>query len=500
MRSYSTLTAMVLHVLALNLALTQALPSYAQVPGQKIAARDILLPEAVLNLIDAETVVVGWIDLESIEPAAVAQFMSDIEGSIPEEEVERIGAIQQALVQLKVQRMYVLGDVASLLSGPPRIVLPSENASAVALFMESVFGDSVYRFSQVNGAAIGQPKGTALPSAEKEASPELMAAIMACTGKHGLAVATPPYVTITAKTLFKSRQDVAQIAKASQILTSLKWIALSGNLPPNQAELRIETDSETAAIALCDFLQSTTEPLGERGPLLQLTPNKSSAVMKIKSTDDARDKLLAARDLFELGSTNIMNSMKQIGLALHNYADVHKSFPPQCLVAADGQRLLSWRVLILPYLDQSALYDQFHLDEPWDSPHNLKLAETIPAPYLTQRNAEGGPQKTQMLAVLTKDSAFGRPGKPLYFTDILDGTVNTIWFVEAPQDQAVVWTKPDDLVVDEAAPGKVMMPAGARGIHAAVTDGSVHFLDREKATDAFLRAVLTVDGGETVEW
>src|SRR5262245_36590716 len=67
------------------------------------------------------------------------------------------------------------------------------------------------------------------------------------------------------------------------------------------------------------------------------------------------------------------NNLKQIGLALHNFEAVHSALPPQAIVDEEGEPLLSWRVAILPYIGEQALYDEFHLDEPWDSEHNLAL-------------------------------------------------------------------------------------------------------------------------------
>ena len=79
--------------------------------------------------------------------------------------------------------------------------------------------------------------------------------------------------------------------------------------------------------------------------------------------------------------TQCVNNLKQIGLAMHNYHATHKTFPPAFTVDKDGKPLLSWRVLILPYLEQDALYKEFHLDEPWDSPHNRTLIERMPPTY-----------------------------------------------------------------------------------------------------------------------
>ncbi len=75
------------------------------------------------------------------------------------------------------------------------------------------------------------------------------------------------------------------------------------------------------------------------------------------------------------------NNLKQIALAMHNYHASHNTFPPAYSKSPGGNPLLSWRVQILPFLDQKALYDEFHVDEPWDSPHNKALISRMPAVY-----------------------------------------------------------------------------------------------------------------------
>ena len=77
---------------------------------------------------------------------------------------------------------------------------------------------------------------------------------------------------------------------------------------------------------------------------------------------------------------------------MHNYDSTHGSLPPHAIYGKDGKPLLSWRVLILPYIEEQALYEQFHLDEPWDSPHNEPLLRQIPRCYrspLDGGSAEG---------------------------------------------------------------------------------------------------------------
>jgi len=60
--------------------------------------------------------------------------------------------------------------------------------------------------------------------------------------------------------------------------------------------------------------------------------------------------------------------MKQLGLAFHNYIDVHKRFPPYCVstVAAGNQdvaRCWGYQMMILPFLDQAPLYSQLQVGQ-----------------------------------------------------------------------------------------------------------------------------------------
>src|SRR5262249_13356004 len=76
------------------------------------------------------------------------------------------------------------------------------------------------------------------------------------------------------------------------------------------------------------------------------------------------------------------NHLKELGLALHSYHDAYDGFPRAgAEQSRDGKARLSWRVAILPYLDEMALYRQFNLEEPWDSPHNKGLLPLMPKVY-----------------------------------------------------------------------------------------------------------------------
>ncbi|NOZ40333.1 MAG: DUF1559 domain-containing protein [Planctomycetes bacterium] len=151
------------------------------------------------------------------------------------------------------------------------------------------------------------------------------------------------------------------------------------------------------------------------------------------------------------GTPTLARKMKQLGLAMHNYHDAMKKFPTAATYDSKGQPLLSWRVQLLPYLDQQKLYEQFHLDEPWDSPHNKTLIAKIPKAFQSPENPADKKHKTRFLVPVGKTTIF--PGrKAMSFASIRDGSSNTIMLVQVASESAVVWTKPDDLQFDPKSP------------------------------------------------
>ena len=189
------------------------------------------------------------------------------------------------------------------------------------------------------------------------------------------------------------------------------------------------------------------------------------------------------------------NNLKQIGLAMRNYHDTYGRLPAAALTADDGTPLLSWRVQLLPFLDHQALHEQFRLDEAWDSPHNRALIERMPALYQNP-NAPAGEFKTQYLVLQGEQTLFP-PGMGLRFADIRDGTSNTLMAVEADPDQAVIWTKPDDIAYDPDNPLFGLGSVRLGGFNALFADGAVRFISNT-IDHAFMRATVTPAGGEVV--
>jgi hypothetical protein len=191
------------------------------------------------------------------------------------------------------------------------------------------------------------------------------------------------------------------------------------------------------------------------------------------------------------------NNLKQIGLGMHTYYDSHRKLPARANFDAAGKPLLSWRVHILPYLDEEALYRQFKLDEPWDSEHNRQLIPLVPQVYRNP-SSPSGPGMASYLAVVGKGTMF-ESKEGLSFRDVLDGLTNTIMVVEVDRDREVIWTKPDDWEPDPNQPLSGLGKAHPGGFDALFGDGSVQFISITIDPEVF-EALLTRAGGERVNF
>lgn len=186
------------------------------------------------------------------------------------------------------------------------------------------------------------------------------------------------------------------------------------------------------------------------------------------------------------------NNLKQIALAMHMYHDTRKSFPSRANFDKDGKPLLSWRVHILPFIEENDLYKQFHLDEPWDSEHNKKLIPLMPTVYRNPSSlAVQG--KADYLVPTGKGSIFEKQkGTPI--REIRDGCSNTIMVVEVDPARAVIWTKPQGLKYDEANPMAGLGKAHPNGFLVALADGSVRFISSGLDRQTFLNMLGMKDG------
>ncbi|MBC7820727.1 MAG: DUF1559 domain-containing protein, partial [Planctomycetaceae bacterium] len=198
------------------------------------------------------------------------------------------------------------------------------------------------------------------------------------------------------------------------------------------------------------------------------------------------------------------NNLKQIGLALHNYHDTYKSFPPAFVRGPDGKPWHSWRVLLLPHLEEHLLAEKYHFDEPWNGPNNSKLLNQRPDVFAC-RTFDHGPWvekiDTTYVAVVGPETVW--PGaNSVNIGDITDGMSNTVLIIEV-RDAGIPWMAPIDLAFEEAsAPptdqkGRHPSSVHTGGGNVLLGDGTVRFANTTLDPEIW-RALLTRSGGETI--
>src|SRR5262245_80054 len=186
-----------------------------------------------------------------------------------------------------------------------------------------------------------------------------------------------------------------------------------------------------------------------------------------------------------------MNNLRQIGIAMHNHEAVYRKLPAGAICDKEGKPLLSWRVTILPYMEQENLYKQFNLDEPWDSEHNKKLIPLMPK-FCVVPAAPMKPGETYYRMFVGGGAMF-ELNKGTTFAQVSDGLSNTFMAVEA--DESVPWTKPDELAFDPKKPlPKLGSFYSSGGFVALMGDGSAKFISKSISDANLRRAVMRADG------
>jgi hypothetical protein len=193
--------------------------------------------------------------------------------------------------------------------------------------------------------------------------------------------------------------------------------------------------------------------------------------------------------------TSCTNNLHNIAIALHNYESTYHCLPPAYTVDADGRPLHSWRTLILPFIEQKALYDQIDLTKAWDDPVHEQVRNTVLKVYECPSNTvERG--KTTYMAVVVPGGCF-QATEARRLADVKDRRDLTLMVVEVPLKHATHWMSPSDaseemIFVHDKKRGEFSHSSGPQ---AAFVDGSVGHL--ENATPAAaVRAMISVAGSD----
>ncbi len=304
--------------------------------------------------------------------------------------------------------------------------------------------------------------------------------------------------------LAKDQASVDKVEGAAQGIRAL--LSRAGN--QSQADVELVKKAAGHGLAPADAFQLWAHSLME--PLAgTMRIDRDGLVVRLQSTLNRADvqKASVAPRASDLRMQSI-NNLKQLGIAMNNYLDAMKHFPPAVLHKAAGSPPYSWRVALLPFMGEEGktLHQQYRFDEPWDGPNNRKLLDKMPWAFRCPMETSESTNTSYFALVgpgtmfdATKPSASesrvqsgggggGVPGrggpasvdttfdgtKGARLADIADGTSFTIMLVETKRD--IPWTKPEDIPYDPDKPLPKLGGYFEDGFHVVMAYGTVHFL------------------------
>jgi hypothetical protein len=449
---------------------------------------------AIEKLLDSETAIVSWIDLKSLDLKATMSEMGL-------EEDTGLQSILDKAKELQLERVFVIGNGPALfgqIASEMALVIPCANPAIVRdglLSLKDLRGLSHRTGAGLLFLALTESAIDSIAMAKDEPSPKLMQAIKSCSGATAIAVEIPSWLSSSFKGQINEDMSNHGFGFAARFLAEAQWLSTSGDFPPGAQQLQVRFSSSKACEQTIEMVDQYCLSHAMEAVKVQFAGDRASATVSTK-TPLIRTMLNELKLLVE--TNRITTQMKQITLALYGFESKYGVCPPQSLTSKDGKPLLSWRVLLLPYLEQEALYQQFRLDEPWDSPNNIQLVDKIPTVFQALGSKGTAEGLTTFQAAMTKNSLMGKVGLPSKFASITDGTSNTVWLVESKLENSVPWTKPEDLVLDLNAPLAGIRIHGLKSIAVGLMDSSAIRLPANLDPKKLLELV-SIDGGEVVD-
>ncbi len=485
-----------------------ALPAQAQEanPAQIIAP-----------LVDDLTVMIFRFDLSRLDVETVMERLKDL--GLPRE--VDLAQVKPLLIQWLAtfakaggKELFLVGRAVP--GEVPCFVVPlapgADTEALKKLAMETLSGASC----EIHGKLFlaGEGRGVASLKAVKPVERPEIGKAFAATGDSVV-----QGVLVLSATLRRAMQEnLPQIlprelggGNLRELLEGFSWAAVRVSLTPKlSAHYIVQAKDAAAAKGLKEladngllFVGQDKEAKNSLPDIEKLAALLSPTVQGDRLTVEVDGKVLASLLLpavqkvrLAAARTQSMKNLHQLALAMHNYHDTYKTFPPFASHDKQGKPLLSWRVHVLPYLEQEELYKQFRLDEPWDSAHNKKLIPRMPKVFHSPLQKQEDPGQTFFLVPVGKDTIFSGP-EGMKIQEIPDGTSNTIMILEANDDSAVIWTKPVDFPAGAKDALERILRPKAEGFLAAYADGSVRMFERTIPL-ATLRAMFTRNGGEVI--
>lgn len=191
--------------------------------------------------------------------------------------------------------------------------------------------------------------------------------------------------------------------------------------------------------------------------------------------------------------TTAANNLRQTALSILNFESAYAKFPNPVMVHPETGKKYSWRIAILPFIEENAIYEKYDFSQDWDSPHNMEVTSKMPDVFRSDMDDKDS-TNTSWFMLTGAEGIFGKPD--VSYRDLTDGTSNTILAVESKR--SVHWSKPEDIEVDPERPFPKLGGFHEGGINVVLADGSVQFLP-EKIAEKTLWKMYTASGGEVID-
>ena len=294
---------------------------------------------------------------------------------------------------------------------------------------------------------------------------------------------------------------------------NLHWVAVGLDIVGKEFKMSLRASEDAAATAMAAKTSSSLERFVAANGIKKNLPAISNWIEDLelpvsKDTIELSFKGEQFDTMVQAFSQAIVQVLKrqryseesvrirQVAMAFLKYEEANGTFPPPYSVDAEGKPLHSWRVLILPYMEQRNLFSLFRMDQPWDSDANLAAAKNLPVQYAVgEAKIVDDVLHTRVLAMVGDDSAIR--SRKTKFQQIVDGSVSTISVAMGSEEQAVPWTKPADLQGTPDELSKKMLEANPDGFWVATCDSGVHFVP-PKANAEKLAWALQIDDGNII--
>lgn len=328
---------------------------------------------------------------------------------------------------------------------------------------------------------------------------------------HGMLIQTPRYQSIIEESKSKGFDGLIgfnDFNTGSVLETGLPMVAmmLQGNLDRETFDFTFE-DLPNVGVLINGLRPSSSVIYRTNTGFAMRMKNDLPIGYDVTTTGILIGMLLPAVQQVRAAARRVtsQNNLRQLALALLNYESVHGHLPPAYSTDADGNPLLSWRVEILPFLEENDLYKQFHLDEPWDSPHNIKLAQQMPEFYMNPQFGRDG-VKTVYVAPVSSDSALSdgpvkKRNAGNSYKSLADGSANIVLVFSASEANGVTWTAPEDLRVEDLGDDELMAAANSYlgNFTSVYCDGSTHTINSAEITPKQLRGSFNKSDGISLE-